>query len=435
MFSVLLFGLILILTLILLFTFLYALSDFNSKLFLVVFTFFYYIYNGVGLAYSEVSNILRLAYLIFYIIFCLTFIYFYRIKIRQYYIIRKSFDYPRIGSEKQIKFFAYLFILLNFISLIYPNFIVSRLIHPPTPDLLGNLNDFQQSNAPNILLSKILFYIQTLCFPFIFLYFDVFKVNNKIKTFLILTTVLNYVSYVQSAYISRSDILMYIQISFLVYFLTKQKFSLNTIKKIAIPIFLIVFFLSAYQEIRLGNNTEISSGVTLVLKKAFETEVSFPKDVMQKIIDKKLTTSFPNYVGWLSTLPVPKFLIPKLIVFELNKNISETLLGIPTDDQYFFILLPGILGESIYIYSIYFYMFHAIFIGFLFALILRLFKNNHKYYFYQSYLIVLMTYYTSRGGIVSSLPLIINGNILVLFFFYYLNKFSIKKNKVGETYI
>jgi hypothetical protein len=127
--------------------------------------------------------------------------------------------------------------------------------------------------------------------------------------------------------------------------------------------------------------------------------------------------------------------MPKLIVFELNKNISETLLGIPTDDQYFFILLPGILGESIYIYSIYFYMFHAIFIGFLFALILRLFKNNHKYYFYQSYLIVLMTYYTSRGGIVSSLPLIINGNILVLFFFYYLNKFSIKKNKVGETYI
>lgn len=409
--------------------FIFHLKDFNSKLYLVVFTFFFYFYNGIGLAYIEISNMLRIYYFIFYIFFSSGFVLFYRLKIPSYQKMQFKFENIRFESEKMIKTFAYIYMFLIFFALIYPANIIGRLISPPVPDLIGNLNDYKPTEASNALITKLLFYVQILFFPFFFLYFDFLKKRRKIILFLILTTILNYFIYVKSAYISRSEILVYLQMGFLVYFLQKQKISTRSVMVMLVPLTMIVVFFAAYQELRLGNDSEISNGISQVLTKAVETEISFPRDVMQKIIDNKMTISFTSFLAWLFTLPIPKILLPNVIVFELNKNISEQLLGISADNQYFFILLPGLLGESIYIYGKYFFFIQAIFCGALFSFVLRLFKHNTKYYFFQAYLMVLMSYMTCRGGVVSSLPILINGNLLVILFFIFLNRITLKSKK------
>ena len=102
------------------------------------------------------------------------------------------------------------------------------------------------------------------------------------------------------------------------------------------------------------------------------------------------------------------------------------LLGISSEDQYFFILLPGILGEGIYIYGGLFFL-HAIFLVFIFGVFLRLFRTNIHFNFFIAYLMVLMSYYTCRGGIVSSLPILINGNLLFFFYLFFLSKLKLKK--------
>lgn len=413
--------------------FIFHLKDFNSKLYLAVFTFFFYFYNGVGLAYIEISNILRAFYFVFYVFFASGFVLFYRLKIPLFQKIQFNFKNIRFESCKMIRFFAYGYIFLLCLQLIYPANIIGRLISPPIPDLLGTLNDYQPREDSNELVTKLLFYVQTLFFPFFFLHFDLLKKRKKIILFILLSTILNYFTYVKSAYISRSEILMYLQICFLVYFLQKQKISTRSVMLMLVPLASIILFFAAYQELRLGNDSEISSGVSQVLAKAFETEISFPKDVMQKVIDNKMTISFTSFLAWLFTLPIPKILIPNVVIFELNKNISEALLGIPADDQYFYILLPGLLGESLYIYGKFFFFIQAIFCGALFSFVLRLFKHNTRYYFFQAYLIVLMSYITCRGGIVSSLPALINGNLLVVFFFIFLKRISLQnKQKTNE---
>ncbi len=414
------------------FFFLYYLRHFDARVFLAAFTFFYYFYNGVGLAYEEISIQLRIYYVLFYIVFCASFTLVFRVRSTMLTKAGDKVRNLRVKSFGLAKVLALVYVATVLLPLVYPSNVISRLIHPPVPDLLGNLNDFQPAKDSSQMLMKIIFYAQTLCFPFFIFHFDLIKRKRKILFFLLIGNLLNYVGYVQTAYISRSDILSYIQIALLVFFLVRQRIRFKHVAAISVPIIMVILIFSAYQDIRLGNDAGDSGGVTKVLTKAFETEIGFPKDVMQKIIDKKMTTDLPNYFLWLATLPIPKILMPNLIHFELNKDISQVLLGIPPDDQYFFILLPGVLGEGIYIYGIYFFFLHALFCGILFGCLMRVFKYIKQYPFLLAYLMVLMSYYTCRGGIVSSLPVMVNGNLLFILYVLFLQRVTFKKEQVRE---
>ena len=417
---------ILTLMLILLIIFIRNLYHFQARLFLLTFSLFYYIYNGVGLAYNEISLTLRIYFFIFYIIFCVVFILFFRIKSKLLNKVEYKIKGIEIKPKTIVKAFAFIYILTVILPLFYPTLIIGRLINPPTPDLLGNLNDFQIVNAPSQTFMKLAFYVQTLCLPFFIYFFDVTVRKNKIVLYLLNAIILSYVAYVQSAYISRSDILLIFQIALLVFFIVQRKISSKHLFAISIPILLIIIFFSAYQEIRLGKDSISSNSVNMLLTNAFETEISFPKNVVQKIVDKGFTTDLSNYFLWLTTLPIPKIFISNHNNFELNKELSQLLLGISSEDQYFFILLPGILGEGIYIYGGLFFL-HAIFLGFIFGVFLRLFRTNIHFNFFIAYLMVLMSYYTCRGGIVSSLPILINGNLLFFFYLFFLSKLKLKK--------
>ena len=410
-------------TLIVFFLILSLLKDFNSKLFYTVFSFFFYFYNGIGLAFEEVSIRLRIYYLFFFIFFSITFVVVYRMKSPIQKPIEIYLSNVSFRSIKLVNFFAYTYVFLIFVNLIYPEFILSRLWHPPLPDLSGTLNDFERKDSSKI-ISKILFYLQTLFFPFFILHFDFLNKNKKIYYFLGLSFLLNYISFVKSAYISRSDILLNLQIATLSYFLLKQKIPKKSLTSITIVVFFFVIYFAMYQQIRLGKSD--FGALSEVLSKAFETEVSFPRDVVQKLLDYEYQFEFSKFLVWIFTLPIPKIFIPNLISFELNKNISELILNISNDDQYFYILLPGTLGEGLFIYGKLYFLIHAIFCGTLFGFIMKAFKNLRMYPFLLAYLMALMSYYTARGGLVSSLPLLINGNILLFLYFAFLKRIRFK---------
>ena len=136
-----------------------------------------------------------------------------------------------------------------------------------------------------------------------------------------------------------------------------------------LPLVLVASYV--YGVVRIGGTVgELSfwEAVTPVM----ETETSFPRDVGMLVIEKAARVDLSDYVKWIVTLPIPKILTGEIGGARINYEISEYVSGVSPGQKGWYVVLPGLIAESVYIYGNYFFWLHGGFIAFLAALVVRL---------------------------------------------------------------
>ena len=404
------------------------LDSFSKKVIYVSFCIFFYIYNGIGIAYGRgiVEN-----YLFYYIVFLFSFSLFFYLILR---FVKKEF---RIAHEAAYDFILkialssqfiigvlVLYFITLFFPLIYPTLRLNLLLNPPKPDILTQFQARINEELP--VLVRTMTTLATIIYPFYLISFYKYRLN-LIKLFLLLFTPL-YIYYCNISYINRGYVLstIIIYISFIWRYTPRLRKHVTIFLLIVLPSF--ITFLFQYQSIRGGNETEQISA-TDALGFLFYTETLFPT-LSEKALASNEEYDLLGYYYWIVTLPIPKVVIGKVNPQSAQTSLSETLLGVKETDTNYFAFLTGLLTESLFMYGYFWFFIHALTVAFFAALCARISEFNPVLAPFSIFYAINFAYTLNRSGMSGALPFLINQFFLFYLLFavlYLRRKFNPKK--------
>ncbi len=394
---------------------------------LLFFTIGYFTFHIYGLSFTNVPYTLVLKYFVF----ILTIILTYGLSAKVFGSdSQRLFDFDehlnkRIGFIKSI-FCFHLLLIVTY--LLYPEFILQRLVVPKAPDLTYFLNEnYEEFYNDYGIFNTIRDILKYLTFPFYLYYTFTFRTRPIIIFFLLLFP--TYVSYT-FGYVSRADIL----IPLVVYLFYLRKEYRKAFRRILflLPVFLffLVRFLKYYSYSRVGlSDDDVDLGY--FIESFVNTEFGFIQTTTLRLIETGKTVDLLPYLTWLTTLPIPKSLFFSQEYFpQINFDISSIILGIPREASGWYVLLPGLLGESIYIYGTYFFFLHGVYLGIVLYLVFKSLSGFESLFFLKIYVFIFTLYNLNRAGVGSYLPFLVNS---MLFFHLYvlLRIWLRRKKKVG----
>tara|TARA_R110001599_G_scaffold68408_9_gene192723 strand:- start:3647 stop:4927 length:1281 start_codon:yes stop_codon:yes gene_type:complete len=391
-------------------------------LFFVSFVF----YNGWAITDEKVTAYYVSAYLIFLCVFVLSFIFFYKIF---YKVGRSSNLYFNDLVENKLKKKILVSILLIYFSvslfpLIYPDFKVLNLLSPPEIDLREHFSKRSDVINGGVLISIVSF-INILIFPLFLICLQ--RYYKKISIIVFLLMVIFYIEFVATGYKSRGQLLATL---FPVLFLywhenPSKRLYIVILSALAAPFVFILF--AFYTDYRLGGGLSLSDYSLLEsISYIFESETSFVLNAGLPLIESGKHVDLAMYFKWIVTLPIPKFIIGSISGARLNSEISEIVLGVNEGGIGYYIVLPGLVAESVYVYGSYFFWLHAISIGAVIAFMARVFFNNRKIILLSGYVAFVSLYNFNRAGMAAFLPIAING-FIVIYIIYFLYRFGVLK--------
>lgn len=369
-----------------------------------------FLYNGVGAAYAEVPTTYLFYYFLFISALACSFVFSI---LTTAGLSRKagsvmSYALADIDRRKGWNIIIWGVLFLHCVPLIYPEFRLLELLSPSPPDLSSVFLERFQGNQINVVL-KIIDYIKTLMMPFFFI--ALYKHRHKMKKIIFVLSLLLYIQYVNKNYIGRSDLGISLLLLFFSIWIFRPNYRKHLIV-IGIVLFPIAMAASyAYSIIRIGGDLHNFNFLDGVLE-LFHQETKFPVKVGIPIIESGEHVDLVSYLKWIVTLPIPKILTGEISGARINYEISELILNVSTGKPGWYVVLPGIVAESVYIYGRYFFWLHGVFIGFIGAFVVRLIERSPQLLFLQTHLVILFFYTLNRGGISSFLPDIINHFIL-----------------------
>lgn len=393
-----------------------------QRLLLVGMFFGLCLYSGVGAAYPDVPEY----YLLYYFGFLGALAY-------AFWFFRVAFVHLGIRSGRALTrvlnnvdwhpswpMVIWAYVLLHLVSLIYPELRLQHLFAPPPPDLLTHFAvrwELQEMDA----LQKLVDYARVLLTPFF--YIALFRYRKRFSRVALIFGSLLYFQYVAGGYIGRGAIGIALATIWLAIWVDrpKQRRILVAIGVAAVPPILISSYF--YGLLRIGGTP---SGVTpseaAVLM--LENETNFPRKVGIPIIESGARAHLGDYAKWMFTLPIPKLLTGEIEGARINYEISEFILGIPRGERGYYVVLPGLLAESVYIFGEYFFWLHAVFVAFLAALVMRLMERTPQLLFLQAYVVVTFAYHLNRGGITGPLGILVN-HFLLFYLFLFMSVFGL----------
>lgn len=368
--------------------------DLFSRFFFGLIVLFLYLYCGLGAALKDCHPF----YLCYYLVYILFVYVGLRFSIGRYIQI-KSDSVCRFIDHYGL-WIIYLYVFLVCLGLVYPENRLLNLIHPPAPDLL---DVFEQRFETKSVLSSFIVFIQNFLTPFF--YISLYYYKNRLWKMGGLLIFLMYVSYCSTGYIGRGSI--FVNLLFLLSLLYIWKPSIRKCLIISIGIFmpfLFLFFVN-YSSIRIGGEAQ-----QLSLGGVFETlllsESSYPL-LFDSIYGRSYDAQDAvDYIYWLLTLPFPVSLNFFDFDFSLNYKISELLLGVTRGEEHFFVLLPGIVGESYFVFKDFFWI-HAFFYGTIVGWVYTCVKNRDVLFPIGIYSSLILGYYCARGGTAGAYPFIL----------------------------
>jgi hypothetical protein len=139
------------------------------------------------------------------------------------------------------------------------------------------------------------------------------------------------------------------------------------------------------------------------------------------LIESGARMDLSRYLAWVFTLPLPGFLKGNLDVALINYELSEVVLSRSIGSREWYVVLPGLLAESIYIYGLWFFWIHAFFIGFMLSFFCRMSEGSPYLGVMFLFIVVMFMYNINRAGIAGVLPVLVNGFML----FYIVSLFLI----------
>lgn len=372
------------------------------------------LYSGIGAAYTEVST----SYLIYYFGFLLAVAIgfcFFRVALigvsvysgRTLTRVLNSVDY-----HPGWLMIIWIYLLLHLILLVYPEFRLHHLLVPPSPDLTTAFAKRFVEQEMNVVL-KLLDYARLLLAPFF--YIALFRYRKQMKCVILLLVILLYIQYVEGGYIGRGTVVMTLALIGLSLWVLRPRYRPSLIIGVALLVPIILCVSYVYGVVRIGGTVDefnpISGAITII-----EKETSFPRNVGMPIIEAGERVSLTDYAKWVITLPIPKVLTGSIEGARINYEISEIVLGVGPGEKGWYVVLPGLVAESVYIYGPYFFWLHGVFVAFPAALVVRLMERTPQLLFLQAYVVLLFAYVLNRGGIAALLPVVTNE--FMLFYLY-----------------
>ena len=370
-------------------------------------------YSGIGAAYPEVPSY----YLFFYFGFLLAFViafWFFKVAFYHISLLSEQALNPVLNNVSRHPFWfviILLYLFLYLVPLIYPELRIHQLLKPPSPDLARHFTKRWETQEMNIIM-KIIEYFRILLMPFF--YVALFRYRERMSLILIIFTMLLYFQFVSTGYIGRSAIGMVMATFFIAFWVSRPKYRriILLIVILIIPIFLVSSYY--YSIVRIGGSFSGVKPLQAIVN-LMKQETSFPHKVGIPIIESQNIVNLYDFTKWIITLPIPKLLTGEIEGARINYEISEIVLGLNRGERGWYIVLPGLVAESVYIYGRYFFWVHAFFIAFFAAFLLRLMEKIPQLLFLKAYLLVIFAFQTNRGGISGPLGIFINQ-----FMFFYL---------------
>lgn len=314
------------------------------------------------------------------------------------------------------------YMVLTLLPLIFPSFRLGLLINPPSPDLTASFEG-RLSGDQSIPAIKAAASLRNVLLPFFLM--ALFSIRWRLLGVAIVISLVFYIEYVDLAYKSRGQLIvaLFPLLFYIWYFYPRYRKLMFLATVIATP--LVVQLFSFYEDYRLGVNVSVGDySIFDSVEHIFGTETDFVAAVGVPIIESGMQVNFSKYLTWILTLPIPKFLFGSIDGARINSEISEVFLGISQNQKGFYIVLPGLIAEAVYIYGKFFFWVHAILFGFLIAFLTRIFQSSDKFIFVVGYISVLIMYNANRGGIASFLPLAVNQ---FLFIYIILILFAVRR--------
>ena len=114
-------------------------------------------------------------------------------------------------------------------------------------------------------------------------------------------------------------------------------------------------------------------------------------------------------------MPLPKLFVGPVEVARINYEVSEIVLGLPIGAYGWYVVLPGLVAESVYIFGRNLFWIHGMVLGLVAAFFVRLTERVPQFFFIYLHLVVMFGYALNRGGVSSLFPELLNK-----FLFFYL---------------
>lgn len=397
-----------VITTLLLFSWILYVKERGVMIFFTFFIALYLLYSGIGGALIYVSS----QYQHYYIVFttCISiglFLGLKRIK-NDRLPRRKSWScFLEIFIKKYANIIIILYFLCQLFPLLYPTFRLINIINPPQPDIANFLFERYNNNQEDFVLSVISL-ISTTLFPFYLL--SLYKFRRKTLILSLLVVIPYYIQYCDIGYLGRGSMLYaIILITGITYYARPNlRKAIVIICVVAIPT-LIIFFVQ-YSLVRMGEITG-----TLSFEEAFTTlleqESGYPLHFDEVLLWQG--DHIVSYLVWLFTMPFPGFVRGGLDV-NFNALFTEDLLGISRTTKGFYIVLPGIVGESVYLLGKHLFWINGLLYGFLMGVVYKILMRYPQLICILLYSAIDFGYVTNRGGFASGFPFV--GKILVYFF-------------------
>lgn len=405
----------------------FPLKRLKDKIYYSLFYFFIYIYSGIGWSYDYVD----IEYVYYYFLYLLAFsmtLFSFRNKNE----ISSPLSYDNLEEwvlKKYASWIVCTYLLFCLLELVVPENKLLNLIHPPAPNLSDNFDKYVLLAFHRTFFEALIYYTKSFLFPFYLFSLYRFRKNIFVLFFLFIFPL--YIQLCHDSYIGRSEIMSNILVVIIFFYYEYRNLRkwillgcLSAIPIIAIPLGLYTTYRTT------GVFSFEWSSLGQIYETLFLQETSFPFHFNEIIAHDG--TMIKKYCEWIITLFLPGCL-KSVDAYQFNIFISEYLLNLDRHAPSFFVLLSGLVCESLYIFGKYFFILHAVIMGMLASIPIR-FLQSEKESFLFCYLSIFLPYYMARGGTFSGYPFIIKFLLLYILIRYF-GKVICKKQNICPDYI
>lgn len=381
---------------------------------LLLFCFaFLFIYSGAGGALKSTNP----DYTFFYV----SYIFILAITIR---VSSFSVDYKRDNIpltnfvDRQGDKFIFVYFALILATFIYPEFKLKNLISPPPPILAGFDFEEEGNNYSGGAISSLIYFLRSFILPFF--YISLYKYRNKAHKIVLFLIMDLYLIYCKSGYVGRGTILQTaIIIFFVVYYRLSKRWRKRLILSICAIIPFALFGFYRYSLVRMGTDITDES-LSQAVQILFGQEIGYPQhyDYYIKLKEHHIF----EYLSWFILLPLPGFLKFGYGNYFLNREFSMEVLGLDPSDSSFFVVLPGVVGEGIYVFGPHLFLLHTILLGVFIKFILKTFTSSPIFSYFYLYCIVSFSFMLARAGTISVYPIMLKSSLILVVVFYFVKK-------------
>lgn len=346
----------------------------KEKLYFISFVFFLWIYAGVGYGWSNCPN----GYIWPYLLYMFTLGFTCALSDSRKPQRGRSSELSEGLSKVVKKYGKAIIIFYTFICFLQLALTgkVSNLLHPPSADLLSLMDDVTEgTNMGGTEL--LLYYIKSIVYVFYLVSLYIYKDDLKKLSLAILVPL--YIGYANSGYIARGEVMLAVITICIAVFVKypqyRKKFVIGAL--ISAPFIMVLLYW--YSMRRIGVELSISSiNISDAMKILTYQETSYPshyEELRKWPYNPNLTYS---YLTWLVNLPLPGFMKLGDGDFAFNVLFSEKISGGLRGTEGFYVQLPGIVNESLFIFGPVFFFVHAIILGFIISKVFRLIRYDFE---------------------------------------------------------